>query len=100
MFLETLDEFCGSKFWDLNTTWYTDQPELTPCFEKTVLVWAPSIVLLIALPIEIYYIWSSKDKNIPWNWLNISKVVSIHKFQLFIHKNFINKVGEILILEN
>ncbi|XP_047989436.1 multidrug resistance-associated protein 1 isoform X3 [Leguminivora glycinivorella] len=70
-----LDKFCGSKFWDSNLTWHTDNPELTECFEKTVLIWVPCIYLWLAAFLETYYIISSKERNIPWNPLNISKLI-------------------------
>ncbi|XP_073949375.1 multidrug-Resistance like Protein 1 isoform X3 [Choristoneura fumiferana] len=70
-----LDKFCGSKFWDSNLTWHTDNPELTDCFERTVLVWLPCIYLWLAAFLEAYYIISSKERNIPWNILNISKLI-------------------------
>ncbi|XP_068632708.1 multidrug resistance-associated protein 1 isoform X2 [Battus philenor] len=71
----SLDDFCGSKFWDSNLTWYTDNPEFTPCFEKTVLVWTPCMYLWVAALLDAYYILNSKERNIPWNVLNISKLV-------------------------
>nr|QCO93576.1 ATP-binding cassette subfamily C member 5 [Chilo suppressalis] len=71
----SLDDFCGSKFWDSNLTWYTDNPELTPCVQKTVLVWIPCIYLWVAAFLDLYYILHSKEKNIPWNILNITKLV-------------------------
>ncbi|XP_013142439.1 PREDICTED: multidrug resistance-associated protein 1 [Papilio polytes] len=71
----TLDDFCGSTFWDSNLTWYTDNPEFTPCFEKTVLVWTPCLFLWVAALLDTYYILNSKERNIPWNILNISKLV-------------------------
>nr|XP_026483252.1 multidrug resistance-associated protein 1 isoform X3 [Vanessa tameamea] len=71
----TLDDFCGSKFWDSNLTWYTENPEFTPCFEKTVLVWIPCIFLWVAALLDAYYIFNSKERNIPWNILNIIKLV-------------------------
>ncbi|KAL0880786.1 hypothetical protein ABMA27_001981 [Loxostege sticticalis] len=71
----SLDEFCGSTFWDSNRTWYTENPEFTPCFHKTVLVWIPCIYLWVAALLDIYYILHSKEKNIPWNPLNITKLI-------------------------
>ncbi|XP_071454824.1 multidrug resistance-associated protein 1 isoform X2 [Hetaerina americana] len=68
-----LDKLCGSPFWDLNVTWYTDYPEFTPCFKKTLLVWIPCIFLWVFSPLEFYYILKSKNKNIPWTILNLSK---------------------------
>ncbi|XP_041981791.1 multidrug resistance-associated protein 1 isoform X4 [Aricia agestis] len=72
----TLDDFCGSKFWDSNLTWYTEDPEFTECFEKTVLIWVPCAYLWLAALLDAYYILHSKERNIPWNILNISKLVA------------------------
>ncbi|XP_063535449.1 multidrug resistance-associated protein 1 [Cydia strobilella] len=74
-FESPLDRFCGSKFWDTNLTWNTDNPELTECFEKTVLIWVPCIYLWLAAFLDTYYIINSKERNIPWNPLNISKLI-------------------------
>nr|XP_021201313.2 multidrug resistance-associated protein 1 isoform X4 [Helicoverpa armigera] len=71
----TLDSFCGSQFWNSSLTWYTDSPELTPCFQKTVLVWTPCLYLWAAAFLDTYYILNSKERNIPWNILNISKLL-------------------------
>ncbi|CAG9578809.1 unnamed protein product [Danaus chrysippus] len=71
----TLDDFCGSKFWDANLSWYTENPEFTPCFEKTVLIWIPCSYLWVAALLDAYYIYNSKERNIPWNALNICKLV-------------------------
>lgn len=70
-----MDNFCGSQFWDLNITWYTDNPGVTKCFEKTVLVWVPCLFLWFMSFFEGYYILKSKERNIPWNILNISKSI-------------------------
>ncbi|CAG7734589.1 unnamed protein product [Allacma fusca] len=48
-----MESFCGSKFWDLNTTWYTETPDLTPCFQKTVLVGIPCSFLWFCGGFEI-----------------------------------------------
>lgn len=61
-------------FQNSNLTWYTDSPELTPCFQKTVLVWTPCLYLWVAAFLDTYYILNSKERNIPWNILNISKL--------------------------
>ncbi|KAK4305327.1 hypothetical protein Pmani_022778 [Petrolisthes manimaculis] len=68
--------FCGgSPLWDGNLTWYTDNPKLTPCFESTILVWIPCGVLWLLSPLETHLLLSSRDKHIPWSWLNVSKIV-------------------------
>ncbi|KAL4706573.1 hypothetical protein ACJJTC_015771, partial [Scirpophaga incertulas] len=58
---------------DSNLTWYTDNPQLSPCIHKTVLIWIPCVYLWVAAFLEIYYMLFSKERNIPWNTLNISK---------------------------
>ena len=37
--------FCGDPFWDADLTWNTDSPDLTECFQETVLVYTPAAVL-------------------------------------------------------
>lgn len=54
-------------------TWYTEDPDLTPCFQKTVLVWVPCIFLWTFSVFEVFYILNSKKRDIPWNFLNILK---------------------------
>ncbi|CAH0555481.1 unnamed protein product [Brassicogethes aeneus] len=71
----TLDLFCGSEFWNNSLTWYTDNPEFTKCFERTVLIWIPCVFLWTFALLEVYYITNSKKRNIPWNFLNVSKLV-------------------------
>nr|CAD7452935.1 unnamed protein product [Timema tahoe] len=70
-----MDAFCGSTFWDANLTWYTEDPDLTPCFQKTVLIWLPCALLWGLSPLEAYYILGSRTRNIAWNSLNVTKLV-------------------------
>ncbi|XP_055613859.1 multidrug resistance-associated protein 1-like isoform X4 [Uranotaenia lowii] len=72
-----MDEFCGSTFWDLNVTWNTEDPDLTPCFQQTVLVWAPCAFLWLFAIIELNYLRNSQNRNIPWSVVNISKLAVI-----------------------
>uniref|UniRef100_A0A3B4WXX9 ABC-type glutathione-S-conjugate transporter n=1 Tax=Seriola lalandi dorsalis TaxID=1841481 RepID=A0A3B4WXX9_SERLL len=49
--------------WDWNLTWYTSRPDLTQCFQHTVLVWFPCIYLWTCSPLYLLYllcglIWS------------------------------------------
>lgn len=73
---EIMDKFCGSVFWNSNLTWHSDNPEFTKCFENTVLIWIPCIFVCIFCPQEIYYIKTSKERNITWNIFNISKALA------------------------
>ncbi|XP_030388257.1 canalicular multispecific organic anion transporter 2-like [Scaptodrosophila lebanonensis] len=70
-----MDQFCGSNFWDSNKTWWTTDPQFTTCFEKTALVWAPCAFLWTFIIFDFYYLKASFDKDIPWNKLNLSKLV-------------------------
>lgn len=58
-----------------NKTWHTEDPDLTVCFERTVLVWIPCAFLWIFLILEVIYIKHSMDRNVPWGVLNCSKLV-------------------------
>lgn len=55
-------------------SWYTDDPDLTDCFKQTVLVWVPCVFLWLFSSLDVFYIINSKKRDIPWNWLNISKL--------------------------
>ena len=70
-----LDDFCGSPFWDYNKVWNTTDPDFTEYFHQTVLVWIPCTFLWLFSPIETYFLLYSKDLNIPWSSVNISKLV-------------------------
>ncbi|CAG9761169.1 unnamed protein product [Ceutorhynchus assimilis] len=72
---EALDKFCGSPFWNTTLTWDTTNPDFTPCFEKTVLVWIPCLFLWFFSPLELYYQKVSPNKFIPWNWKNSCKLL-------------------------
>ncbi|XP_071568154.1 multidrug resistance-associated protein 1 isoform X1 [Temnothorax nylanderi] len=60
---------------DANLTWYTNNPDLTECFQKTILVWVPCIFLWAFSAMEAYYFLNSKRRNVPYTWLFISKQV-------------------------
>uniref|UniRef100_A0A8C5TUD7 Canalicular multispecific organic anion transporter 2 n=1 Tax=Malurus cyaneus samueli TaxID=2593467 RepID=A0A8C5TUD7_9PASS len=46
----------SSFFQDSNLTIHTDNPDLTPCFQNTILAWIPSIYLWSALPFYLLYL--------------------------------------------
>ncbi|NXF74755.1 MRP3 protein, partial [Sclerurus mexicanus] len=47
-------------FQDSNLTVHTDNPDLTPCFQNTILAWIPSIYLWSALPFYLLYLKHNK----------------------------------------
>ncbi|KAL7641498.1 UNVERIFIED_CONTAM: hypothetical protein RMT77_007369 [Armadillidium vulgare] len=68
-------EFCDSDFWNLTITWNTTSPSFTSCFEKTIFVSIPCAYLWLFSIYEFYRIKNSKNGNIPFSWVNISKIV-------------------------
>ena len=67
--------FCGGDLWDEDVTWYTDDPDFTPCFHKTVLAWSPTVLFLFFGSFEIYKYVHSDAKKIPWNVFNVAKLL-------------------------
>ncbi|XP_053196098.1 multidrug resistance-associated protein 1-like isoform X2 [Scomber japonicus] len=55
-----MEELCSvsglDPLWDWNLTWYTAQPDLTRCFQHTVLVWFPCIYLWTCSPLYLVYL--------------------------------------------
>uniref|UniRef100_A0A8V5GWV8 Canalicular multispecific organic anion transporter 2 n=1 Tax=Melopsittacus undulatus TaxID=13146 RepID=A0A8V5GWV8_MELUD len=45
---------------DSNLSVHTDNPDLTPCFQNTILAWIPSIYLWSALPFYLLYLKHNK----------------------------------------
>uniref|UniRef100_A0A3Q3IG20 Multidrug resistance-associated protein 1 n=1 Tax=Monopterus albus TaxID=43700 RepID=A0A3Q3IG20_MONAL len=72
-----LDEFCSlnnsDPFWDWNRTWYTASPDLTQCFQNTVLVWLPCLYLWVCAPIYLIYLRSHNQGYICMSHLNKAK---------------------------
>ncbi|XP_036912751.1 ATP-binding cassette sub-family C member 3 isoform X2 [Sturnira hondurensis] len=56
-----MDALCGSgelgsKFWDSNLSVYTHNPDLTPCFQNSLLAWTPCVYLWATLPCYLLYL--------------------------------------------
>ncbi|XP_072416269.1 multidrug resistance-associated protein 1 isoform X2 [Chiloscyllium punctatum] len=55
-----MEAFCSiggsDAFWDLNKTWYTDNPDFTHCFQMTILVWIPCIYIWICFPFYLLFL--------------------------------------------
>ncbi|XP_044158857.1 multidrug resistance-associated protein 1-like [Bufo gargarizans] len=49
-----LDE--SEKFWDINQTWHTDNPDFSWCFHHTILYWIPCFYLFACSPFYIFYL--------------------------------------------
>ncbi|XP_061434957.1 ATP-binding cassette sub-family C member 2-like [Lethenteron reissneri] len=78
----TLDRYCGSTFWN-SSLLETETPDLTVCFEQTVLVWAPlSLLWLLAAPIQLANLWGVPSVTRPvqprrFSFLYIAKQVTL-----------------------
>ncbi|XP_065206731.1 multidrug resistance-associated protein 1-like [Planococcus citri] len=72
-----MKNLCDSPFWDTNITWHSSNPDFTECFKKTALQWIPCAFLWIFLPLELYNLKTSKTPNIPYNKLNLTKLIAI-----------------------
>uniref|UniRef100_A0A8C1FVG3 Multidrug resistance-associated protein 1 n=1 Tax=Cyprinus carpio carpio TaxID=630221 RepID=A0A8C1FVG3_CYPCA len=74
-----IDSFCSldgsDPFWDWNRTWQTHNPDLTPCFQNTVLVWIPCLYLWLSAPFYILYLKRNDRGYICMTHLNRAKTL-------------------------
>lgn len=80
-----METICGSSFWNHSLTWQAESPDLTPCFQETVLIWLPCAFLWLLSPLEIFKIRNSNTKTsrrpdgsqnrVPWTLISILKVI-------------------------
>ncbi|XP_073695376.1 multidrug resistance-associated protein 1 isoform X1 [Garra rufa] len=74
-----IDSFCSldgsDPFWDWNRTWQTHNPDLTPCYQNTVLVWIPCLYLWLFAPFYILYLKRNDRGYICMTHLNRAKTV-------------------------
>ncbi len=69
------EHFCGGPLWDANVTWYTNNPDFTPCFHRTVLAWIPAGVLLLLAPFSFRHTFGSNSRKIRFNIYNLTKIL-------------------------
>uniref|UniRef100_A0A3Q3RY77 ABC-type glutathione-S-conjugate transporter n=1 Tax=Mastacembelus armatus TaxID=205130 RepID=A0A3Q3RY77_9TELE len=63
---------CGE---DWNRTWYTANPDLTQCFQNTVLVWVPCIYLWLLAPFYCLHLYCHDHGRIHISCLCAAKMV-------------------------
>lgn len=56
-------------------TWNTTDPDFTPCFQKTLLVWVPCLFLWTFTPLELFFLKRFHRWPLNKNLLNQSKLV-------------------------
>lgn len=66
--------FCPGPLWDANLTWNTYNPDFPACFQLTVFVYVPALILALFGPLEFYLASKSKDRGVPWSILGLLKV--------------------------
>uniref|UniRef100_A0AAQ4PBC7 ABC-type glutathione-S-conjugate transporter n=1 Tax=Gasterosteus aculeatus aculeatus TaxID=481459 RepID=A0AAQ4PBC7_GASAC len=86
-------EFCKP---DWNRTWYTANPDLTQCFQNTVLVWVPCIYLWLLAPFYCLHLYCHDSGRIRMSCLCCAKTVRLH----FIVQSFSHKRKTVLIYLN
>ncbi|KAM9462878.1 ATP-binding cassette sub-family C member 3 isoform 1-T1 [Clarias gariepinus] len=72
-----MQPLCGSQlpFWDLNLTLYHTNPDLTECFQLSVLAWIPCIYLWLVFPFYFFYLKLNNRGYIMMSVLNRIKTV-------------------------
>lgn len=55
--------------------WNTTNPELTRCFQDTVLIWVPCAALFVFAVIEAFA-GQGRTLRLPWTTLNFTKIAS------------------------
>ncbi|XP_074510409.1 multidrug resistance-associated protein 1-like isoform X1 [Sebastes fasciatus] len=75
-----MEDLCSGSgldpLWDWNLTWYTSQPDLTQCFQHTVLVWFPCVYLWTCSPLYLLYLQLRPHRGIiPLSRLCCSKTL-------------------------
>uniref|UniRef100_A0A672T7S4 ABC-type glutathione-S-conjugate transporter n=1 Tax=Sinocyclocheilus grahami TaxID=75366 RepID=A0A672T7S4_SINGR len=74
--MDTLCSLSGlDPLWDWNQTWYTHNPELSNCFQNTVLVWAPCIYLWVLSPFYCLHLYCHGRGRLPLSSLCSAKLV-------------------------
>uniref|UniRef100_A0A4W6BWQ9 ABC-type glutathione-S-conjugate transporter n=1 Tax=Lates calcarifer TaxID=8187 RepID=A0A4W6BWQ9_LATCA len=71
----TLSGLGTDIFSDWNRTWYTANPDLTQCFQNTVLVWVPCIYLWLLAPFYCLHLYCHDRGRIQMSCLCTAKMV-------------------------
>lgn len=66
---------------DSNLSVYTDNPDLTPCFQNSLLAWVPCIYLWATLPFYLLYLWHHHRGYITLS--RLSKLKTVRSSGLF-----------------
>ena len=70
------EQFCGGELWNRSSVWETEDPELSPCLQVTLLSWLPAGLLLLWSPFEVRSWLANRHPSIPPTLLNITKILT------------------------
>lgn len=71
---------------DWNRTWYTANPDLTQCFQNTILVWVPCVYLWLLAPFYCLHLYCHDRGRIRMSCLCTAKMVRSHTVLSFTEK--------------
>ena len=67
---------CGDEaFFDSRLSWDTDDPLVSVCAQKSLLLWFPCGLLWLLAPLQGYRLMRSKARHIPHSLINVVKTV-------------------------
>ncbi|MCJ8739023.1 hypothetical protein PDJAM_G00042390 [Pangasius djambal] len=77
-----MDRFCSADssgssdpIWDWNRTWRSQNPDVTQCFQNTILIWIPCFYLWLFAPFYFLYLKSHNRGYICMSRLNKAKTL-------------------------
>ncbi|XP_047464661.1 ATP-binding cassette sub-family C member 3 isoform X1 [Mugil cephalus] len=72
-----MERLCGPKlpFWNASLTLHKDVPNLTECFQLSVLSWLPCIYLWVVSPVYLFYLKRNNRGYIMMSMLNRFKTI-------------------------
>ncbi|KAL1434835.1 hypothetical protein MTO96_001724 [Rhipicephalus appendiculatus] len=70
-----MDGFCNTSFWNTSSSWDTEVPSVSPCFEHTALVWLPCSVAWLLGVCEACILAHSDDRANSYSVLFVTKLV-------------------------
>ncbi|XP_060758138.1 multidrug resistance-associated protein 1 isoform X2 [Neoarius graeffei] len=75
-----MHRFCSSdssgSLWDWNRTWHSQNPDVMPCFQNTILIWIPCFYLWLFAPFYFLYLKRHNRGYICMSRLNKAKTVT------------------------
>ena len=70
-------KLCAGPLWNTTEIWNSTNPDFTKCFHDVVLPSVPLCYLIPLLPIEIYFMWKTVARPIPFGVKNLLRTLGI-----------------------